>query len=224
MSKFRKPKIIVGTKVKRVDQKHFDSRKLGPCDAFFKLVHDTNVNKFKATTTMEGKKKTSVEGQFKHSRSGKGKHLHTFGVRRHAGGETTLFGASPRTKALPRGTVVTWHNKSADPAVMIVTGTAEGKTFSNQKMKHHEGYSHIFLEPGTYRYHNGKTGAKRKRGEVKVKKVPRPGYILEDGMVEPVLVECRADGFHPQKVEVVVGQPVGWLVFEKDSAIIGDSR
>jgi hypothetical protein len=116
-----------------------------------------------------------------------------------------------------------WHSKLAGPATMTVTGTGDNKSFTNKKMNHHEGFSHVFLETGTFRYHNGKGGTKRKWGEVKVKKAPEPKYLTKGEPIEPVLVECKADGFHPDKVEIVVGQAVGWIVFVNGTSIIGEA-
>ncbi len=71
---------------------------------------------------------------------------------RAGGGQVTIdnFAFTPAEITVSPGTTVTWLNRDDIPHT--VTDAAEPKAFKSPPLDTGDSFSHVFTEPGTYRY------------------------------------------------------------------------
>ncbi len=214
-------------------QDTFDSHALGSCDAYFRRLRKARTCSFKMVSlaktvhTGAGRRKyftwrkigESVKALFRIVESAHGRHLHVFGICLSRSNVPVL----PRRSLveLPIGSIATWCKENPyGPDVRVEGIEGRSKKFGNAKLNIQDGFSHTFLKPGKYNYHNGKKGSRATKGVVVVE--PLEGTV--DDIPEPALIRCTREGFDPKEVRIVTGQTVGWLIYDPGAAIVQDIR
>ncbi len=231
--KEKKRKTYIRTPVHVNTQKSFDSRVLGPCDAYFRLIRKPNDYAFKSISLEQAipKKKIinikALPSEYLESQMEFIKVLETseegrqynIGIRINRFNKPIIPRRLPAR--LPTGSVIMWHKADiSGPYIKIEGLEGKKKKFSNEKLNHHDGFCHTFIFPGKYRYHNGKDGDRRNYGEVMVKSNKGLNTLTKENIPDPVLVRCTPEGFDPPEVSIVLGQTVGWLIYDIGVSII----
>jgi len=210
---------VIGT-IRQNTQKSFDSRWLGPCDAYYRLVHEKKTTKFTATAEGTGSGRTSPTEKFKVTGRADATSRVGFDVRTRRNTPPRISGGT-ETVTLPPDSVVMWHTGTiGGPRVTIDGVEGQDTRFTNKKLNRGDMFGHTFLFKGTYEYDNGKTGTAQKKGAVKVKAVKKAAELHDPEQFKPVIVKCTPQGFDPQQVEVVTGQTILWVAEAKNCVIV----
>jgi plastocyanin len=230
--KKREKKGYIQGKVSLNLQKRFDSRTLGPCDAYFRLLRKPEDYDYKITS-LEQKppvKKLAKEPAKKEALESRVESINIYqtdeeGIEEQIGVRLNRFNKPviPRKlpAKLPTNSIIMWHKVDTfGPDIKIEGVEGKQKKFTNQKLNHHDGYSHTFLFPGKYRYHNGKPDDKCRHGVIIVKPLKKEEALSLEGIPKPVIVRCNREGFDPPEITIITGQTVGWLIYDIGVAII----
>ncbi len=214
-------------------QEHFDSRTLGPCDAYFKLIRKPEKIRYKVIPLERKervKKVAKKQMDKKRIPESRTESMEIFqsdeeGIQEQIKIRMNRFNKPilPRKLPvrLPTNSVIMWHKVDTfGPYIKIEGIEGKQKKFTNEKLNHHEGFSHTFIFPAKYRYHNNKPKERRKFGVVVVKPLKKTEAKAQKGVPKPVLVKCTRDGFDPPEVKIIPGQTVGWMVYDIGVAIV----
>jgi plastocyanin len=134
--------------------------------------------------------------------------------------------ADPSHLEIAVGDMVLWQAPDADTPGFAVYGQQKNERFDSTALTSEMVYSHAFGLPGDYRWvdahGSGVSGVIHVRSlkETRGEGAERWQKALRNGTT----VQIRGDEVKPQKVEILVGQTVFWIVEKADGISITDAR
>lgn len=129
--------------------------------------------------------------------------------------------AEPPVLTIATGDTVIWN--APDPTTPVYSVEGEKEFFSSSAMRREAGFSHAFLAPGEYHWHdangNGKVAGVIRVNDVRID-TDSERKRWARSLTKPTVVMVGTNSCDPEEVEIVLGQTVFFVVGRADGISI----
>lgn len=134
--------------------------------------------------------------------------------------------ADPPDLSIGVGDLVLWAADDSTIVGYAIEGEGRGFTFSNAKLASETVYTHAFGQAGTYRWRDA-YGSKA-GGIIEVVSPTELGRDRDNGawlaaLGKPIVITVKGEAAAPQRLEIVTGQTVAWVIEQANGMTVTDS-